>query len=224
MSIVQALIGSVVSSGSGGGGGGYNGSPGPGSGAYQTTWAGSEGWGVQGTPYDPGSGIASIPNPTWGWRRTSAQGYWSYIGIAGNNNPGIFAGDEATYDNYGGFGQTNLSDTYCCEWKGYLQGPFTANFNFLLDSDDVAMFWIGDGALNPEGINPICHTNNGNQLAANSVSLTQGIWYPIRMRFQEWSGDERCQLYFQVANSPNPMYAMSQWTANMGWNINGLGH
>jgi hypothetical protein len=217
MSIVQALIGSIVSNTSGGGGGGvFNGAPNPGSGNYQTTWPGSEGWGIQGMPYDPGSGISEIPNATWGWRRTTEQGIWSN---GGNNNPGIFnAGNSPTYDNYGGFGSTSVSDNYCCEWKGYLRGQFTANFNFLIDSDDVAMFWIGNGALNPEGISPICTSNNSSGLATNSVSLTQGVWYPIRMRYQEWSGFERCQLYFQVANSPNPMYAMSQWQSEMGWN------
>ena len=225
MSIVQTLIGSIVSSTSGGGGGGFLGAPDPGSGAYQTVWGGSEGTPTQGTPYDPGSGIGSIPNATWGWRRTTAQGYWCPVGQATNSNPSIFdfAGAGA-YDNFGGFGTIQLSDTFCCEWKGYLQAPISSNFNFLLDSDDVAMFWIGDGALNPEGVNPICTSNNGSQLASNSVILTQNTWYPIRMRFQEWGGAERCQIYFQVADSPNPLYAMSQWQANMGWNSLTLGY
>lgn len=223
MSIIQTVIGAIGSSGSGGPS--FNGAPTPGSGNYQTTWAGSEGWSVQGTPYDPGSGISSIPNATWGWRRTTEQGYWSYIGSAGNNNSAIFnAGNAGSYDNYGGFGDSDVSDTYCCEWKGYLQAQFTGNFNFLLDSDDVAMFWIGDGALNPDSTAPICHSNNGSHLASNSVSLTGGTWYPIRMRYQEWSGGERCQVYFQVANSPNPMYAMSQWQNEMGWNAGTTGY
>lgn len=207
----------------GGGGGGFNGPPSPGSGSYQTEWPGSAGWGVQGTPYDPGSGIGSIPNQTWGWRRTTEQGIWSAGG--GNDNPSIFnAGNYGSYDNYAGFGTTSVSENYCCEWKGYIQAPFSGNFNFLIDSDDVAMFWIGDGALNPDSYAPQCASNNGNQLNINSVSLTSGIWYPIRMRYQEWSGAERCQLFFQVANSPNPMYAMSQWQYLMGWNQGTLGY
>lgn len=224
MSIIQALVGSIGSSGSGGGGG-YNGTPSPGSGAYNNSWSGSEGWSAQGTPFDPGGGVASISNPTWGWRRTTEQGYWSYIGSAGNNNPNIFnAGNEGSYDNFGGFGDIAFSDTYCCEWKGYIQAPSTGNFNFLLDSDDVAMFWIGNGALNPEGVSPICSSNNGSHLNSNSVSLVSGILYPIRMRYQEWSGNERCQIYFGPVNSANPLYAMSNWQANMSWNADTAGY
>lgn len=227
MSIVQALMGSISggSSGGGGGGGGFNGPPQPGSGNYLTSWAGSEGWGIQGAAYDPGAGIANIPDPTWGWRRTTEQGYWCPIGQTANSNPGIFnAGNFGSYDNYGGFGQIDVSDTYCCEWKGYLQAPGTDTYNFLLDSDDVAMFWIGDGALYPESVNPVCIGNNSSGLNVNSVGLTGGIWYPIRMRYQEWSGAERCQVFFGPVNSANPLYAMSQWQQNMGWNETGLGY
>lgn len=223
MSIIQAFIGAIVSSSSGGGGSGYQGAPGPGTGSYNNYWSGSEGWSAQGTPFDPGGGISAIDNPTWGWRRTTAQGYWSNNG--NNDNPGIFnAGYDATYDNYGGFGTTSLSDFYACEWKGYIRAPSTGSFNFLLDSDDVAMFWIGTAALNPDSNQPLLTTNNGSQLNSNSVSLTSNIWYPIRMRYQEWSGNERCQIYFGPAGSSNPVYAMNNWQDYMGWNINTLGY
>lgn len=221
MPSVQILM--TRSSGGGGGGGGFNGPPNPGSGAYQTEWPDSAGWSTQGMAYDPGSGISSVANPTWGWRRTTEQGSWSYGG--GNDNPNIFlAGTGGAYDNYGGFGTTSVSENYCCEWKGYIQAPATGTFNFLIDSDDVAMFWIGDGALNPEGIAPHCQSNNGSQLNPSSVSLTGGYWYPIRMRYQEWSGAERCQIYFGQVGSGLPLYAMSQWQSQMCWSVNQLGY
>jgi hypothetical protein len=224
MSAAQIIM-ARNTSGGGGGGGGFNGAPAPGSGSYLTEWPGSAGWSAQGSPYYTSGGINSIPNATWGWRRTTEQGYWSNIGQAGNNNPGIFDfGSSPSYDNMGGFGNTSVSNTYCCEWKGYLQAPTTGVYNFLLDSDDVAMFWIGDGALNPEGTNPICSSNNGNHLNTNSEIMTGGMWYPIRMRYQEWSGNERCQIFFGQVGSGTPLYAMSQWQQYLGWNSNTTGY
>lgn len=223
MPMTQILMTAAASQGGGGGGGGYNGAPNPGSGSYLSEWPNSAGWSAQGLVYDPGSGVSSIPNPTWGWRRTTSQGYWSNSG--NNDNPGIFDySTDGAYDNYGGFGTTEVSDIYCCEWKGYLQAPATGVFNFLLDSDDVAMFWIGNGALSPEFNAPLCTSNNGSQLNPNSVSLVGGMWYPIRMRYQEWSGAERCQIFFGQVGSGTPLYAMQSWQQYMGWNQNTLGY
>jgi len=223
MSIVQALIGSIVSSGSGGGGGGFNGSPSPGSGTYQSSWPGSEGWSVQGSPSDPGGGISNVPNWTWGWRRVTYPGQWSYPSSGGNDNPGILSGGEidATYDAYGSFGYTDQSDNYAMEWKGYIKATVTSAYNFLLDSDDVSMFWIGSAALNPDSNSPLVSANNSNQLNGTSVSLTADTWYPIRMRYQEWSGGERCQLFYGPAGSPNTLYSVNHWYTNynaLGWN------
>ena len=47
MSIVQALIGSIVSSTAGGGGGGGGGYPSPGAGFFQASWPDSAGWSAQ---------------------------------------------------------------------------------------------------------------------------------------------------------------------------------
>ena len=227
MSIVQTLIGAIVSSG--GGGGAFNGAPNPGAGSYESYWPGSQGWSVQGSPSDPGNGISSVPNRTWGWRRVTYQGQWSYPGSGGNNNPSLFSGGEtgATYDAYGGFGTVEQSDNYALEWKGYIKATTTAAYNFLIDSDDVAMFWIGSAALNPDSYSPLVSGNNSNQLNNNSVSLTADTWYPIRMRYQEWSGGERCQVYFGPAGTLDPLYSVNWWHVNydaLGWNTSTNGY
>ena len=228
MSIIQAVIGAVVSSGSGGGSS-WNGAASPGAGSYQNSWPGSQGWSVQGSPSDPGNGISSVPNRTWGWRRVTYRGQWSYPGNGGNNNPSLFNGGEteATYDAYGGFGTVEQSDNYALEWKGYIKATTTAAYNFLIDSDDVAMFWIGSAALNPDSYSPLVSGNNSSQLNNNSVSLTADTWYPIRMRYQEWSGGERCQVYFGPAGSSDPLYSVNWWYVNydaLGWNTGTSGY
>ena len=42
--------------------------------------------------------------------------------------------------------------------------------------------------------------------------------YPIRMRYQEWGGGERCQVYAQTTGTSNTLWAMSQYQPSMCWN------
>jgi hypothetical protein len=57
------------------------------------------------------------------------------------------------------------------------------------------MLWIGNAALNPDNSNWICNSGINGGLNAQSPTLTQGRWYPIRIRYQEWSGNEQCGVY-----------------------------
>jgi hypothetical protein len=227
MPISQIIMarGSAGGGGGGGGGGGsYNGSgPTPGQGSYLGAWSGSAGWSAQGTPFDPGNGLASIDNPQPGWMRRIYPGLWSNLGTAGDDVPGLFDGAPTfqEIDVFGSFGQTAIGDNYAMEWKGYIQVFNTGTYNFLIDSDDVAMFWIGSAALNPTFNNKLCYSNNSNQLNPNSVILTTSLYYPIRMRFQEWAGAERCQIFTGLVGSGADLAAMSNWTLRYNGNTQG---
>ena len=210
MSIVQALIGSIVSSSSGGGGGGTY--PSPGGLNYQSQ--GASGFSVLGTPYDPGGAVQGIASVTTGWRRVTSSGYWCNVGSVANDNPGIFQTIlSETNDAYGGFGDTMGADGFAIEWTGYISDSSAAAYwTIYTDSDDVAMFWIGNAAYNPTAENAYVTSNNGTSYPTNSLLLTDGAWYPIRMRFQEWSGAERCQVY--MAAEGGTAYAMlTYWLA-----------
>jgi hypothetical protein len=224
MPISQILLASNTSGG--GGGGSYTGpGPDPGTGDYLTSWAGSADWSAQGSAYNPGGGVASIDNASAGWIRKIYTGQWSISGINGNDNPGIFNGAENhnTVDVYGSFGSTTIGDYYCMEWKGYIQvsNSGTGVYNLLVDSDDVAMFWIGTAALDPNFDNKLLWSNNGNHLNPNSVILSNGLYYPIRMRLQEWAGAERCQLFMGLVGSGVPLNSMSGWTMRHNGNTGG---
>jgi hypothetical protein len=89
------------------------------------------------------------------------------------------------------------------------------------------MFWIGSAALDPDSNFPLITSNNSNQLNSNSVLLTADTWYPIRMRFQEWSGAERCQVFFGPAGTSNPLFSVYYWHNNydaLGWNTGTNGY
>ena len=185
--------------------------PAPGSGAYNTSIPGN--YTQQGTPYDPGNGVSygSIGNGWDGLFRRTYAGIWSNSGS--NDNPSIFNNSPMAVvdaDVYLGFGnQTSTQSNYCMEWKGYIMAPATTYFNFVLESDDVAMFWIGAGARNPDNLSPECVTYNNRVLNTNSVLLTQNVCYPIRVRFQEYTGSEYCQLYMSQENGT--LYAMNSY-------------
>jgi hypothetical protein len=226
VSISQIIIASSNDSGPGGPPPYYGEGPSPGTGSYQYTWSGSENWSPQGTPYDPGSGTSDVTNPQGGWIRRTYSGIWSPEGVASNSNPGLFSGgyNYQTSDSYAGFGSTAVGDWYAMEWKGYFRPPTTATYNFLADSDDICMFWIGNGALNPESYGPLCTSANGNNLNQNSVILDATLWYPVRMRYQEWAGGERCQVYAGPVNSSSPLNAMMAYSSGMCWNGNTAGY
>jgi hypothetical protein len=217
---ISQIIMARGTSGGGGGGGSY---PVPGDGSYQSYWPSSSEFVSQGTPFVVNGGVASIDNPSAGWIRRTYGGQWSIPGINGNDNPSIFNGTVLSTDAdvYGGFGTTSGADNFAMEWKGYIQVFNTGNYNFLIDSDDVAMFWIGDAALDPNFDNKLLWSNNDSDLNANSPNLYSGLYYPVRMRFQEWSGAESCQVYMGLVGSGADLQSMSNWTLRFNGNTGG---
>lgn len=189
MSIIQSIIGTNLTIS--GGGGTY---PEPGSGSY--SFNGGGGFSQVGTAYDPGGALDNVTSPQAGWWRIAVPGTWSNSG--NNDNPSIFqSAVSGIVDTYGGFGFNQLSDNFAMEWKGYIRAYTTATYwNVRIESDDVARFWIGSAALDPDNNDSHAYSNNNTVLNNNSLLLTDGKWYPIRLRFQEWSGAEYCQVYF----------------------------
>jgi hypothetical protein len=206
MPITQILLTATTAQGGGGGGGGGGDTyPLPGSGSY-TSNTGSAG-GVLGFALDPGGGVESVGNSQNGWAYYIKDGRF-------NSDTTFFNGVARTgADTYGGFGFQNLpKDEYAIQWVGYLPVPTTGDYNIYLTSDDLLYFWIGTNALegNYNFNNYHSSTNNSSNYANNSLSLTGGLYYPVRMWFQEWSGAENAQVLFGLAAS-NAL-AMNQYT------------
>lgn len=196
MPITQILLTSIT-------GGVY---PEPGSGTYISNYGGAAG-GVQGTAYDPGGAVGAINNSQAGWAyyikdREFSGDYTFFSGVARTGT-----------DTYGGFGLQSLSrEFYAMQWVGYILVPATGDYNVLLNGDDLVYFWIGTNALegNYNFSNHHHTVNNSSGYNTNSVTLTGGQYYPIRMWFQEYSGDEMAQVLIGPAAS-NAL-AMDQWT------------
>jgi len=173
-----------------------------------------------GTPYNPGGNIATVSNSASGLWRTkydgnftaasnSATATWTY------NFFSTATAIKSIADTYVSWGQqtdgTGLGEhNFSMEWKGYIQVPTTQNYNFYAESDDHIAMWIGSAATGTPADNTrLLGSNNKNMPAnaatagvrgANSVTLTAGQWYPVRVWFSEHTGGCKAQIYAQGAD------------------------
>jgi hypothetical protein len=164
---------------------------------------------TMGTPYAPGGNVSTVSNSVAGlWREKYVGDAWSDSGNQSEFNIAWFADPThgplkgASADIYAGFGlRTNLTNEnhYALMWKGYVQAPASGDFTLWSSTaDDDAIAWIGTAALNPTYANRNAVVTSGDRLRSdNSVTLVAGQWYPIRMVFQEFGGDESFQLFLQ---------------------------
>jgi len=209
MSIIQIIVGAIVSSGAGGGGGGY---PIMGSGSYISN-VGAAAGGVQGTAYDPGGGVPNVLNNVNSWAYYIKDGQFEAPGPSGQDINFFNGVTKTGEDVYGGFGdQAKAAEYYAIQWLGYIYVTNTGDYNINLESDDLLYFWIGTNALagNFTFNNSHVNMNNNGGYNTNSVTLTGGLYYPIRMWFQEWSGNENAQVF--MGSVASAALAMNQWS------------
>lgn len=164
-------------------------------------------FGTRGTPYNPGGNVSSVPNSASGLYRTKYLGnMWSTYGAFSEFDVTWF--DDPTRGpigteiyGYAGFGQrSNLTaeNNYSLMWKAYVEVPTTGTYNIWTSgTDDDAAVWIGTAALTPTYANMNGYASNNRVLSLNSVTLTGGQWYPMRMVFTEFAGFEQCQWFLQ---------------------------
>ena len=181
--------------------------------------------GPNGTPYDPGSGRASINNMDAGlWRRTG-RGDWytgnfatTDMGFLWNGTPIL----QQKADSYVSFGnQVDRATHYSMEWLGYVYIPTTGTYDFCLVSDDQSMMWIGDRAISGyTGSNR--HADSIAQLNPNSALLTGGLYYPIRIWYNEVGGANSMQLFLGQSGSPGTLTSMINWITKHDSNTKGL--
>ena len=140
------------------------------------------------------------PTPTSsfsaGLYKTTYSGYH-------NENPAFFA--TATPTTFGANPATSVQTTtitepssddgsnFSCQWLGYFKPTTTETYTFYLLSDDGSYLWIGANAQS--GFTTAnSNINNGgahgNQEVSGSVSLTAGVYYPIRIQFGEIGGGD----------------------------------
>jgi hypothetical protein len=176
---------------------------------FTTATSGLVAYTVKGTPYDPGGAVASVSNNTAGLYRRKYVGVpMTAAGNTGTWNMSFFSTSTSistpdkevdTLVSFGQRGDLPYEDGYSFEWKGYIYADTTATYNTAITCDDDVVMWIGSAALAPAKTNAHhaqAYINQGQVgYNTNGLTLTGGQYYPVRIWFTEYGGDERFQLF-----------------------------
>ena len=90
-------------------------------------------------------------------------------------------------------------DSYTVEYTGYFFANVTGVWTFFTNSDDGSFLWIGPEATSGyTALNAIVQNggNHGPQERSGTISLTSGIYYPIRILFGEGSSGDNLIVSF----------------------------
>jgi len=153
-----------------------------------------------------GAGLQSRSTSIYvaGLYKTTYAGYHNEV-------PGFFA--TATPTTYGANPATSVQTTtisepgsddgsnFSCQWLGYWCPSTTENHTFYLASDDGSYMWIGANALS--GFTTAnANINNGGAHGAVevsvTVSMTAGVYYPIRIQYGEIGGGDVCEFSYST--------------------------
>ena len=128
--------------------------------------------------------------------KTTYAGYF-------NDVPSFFA--TATPTTYGSNPATSVQTTaiseaatgdgtnFSIQWLGYFLPSTTETYTFFTSSDDASYVWVGSNALTGfTTANAIVNNGgaHGNQERSGTISLTSGVYYPIRIQFGEAGGGD----------------------------------
>ena len=143
-----------------------------------------------------------------GLYKTTYAGYFS-------NVPSFFA--TATPTTYGSNPATSVQTTaiseaatgdgtnFSIQWLGYFLPSTTETYTFFTSSDDASYVWVGSNALTGfTTANAIVNNGgaHGNQERSGTISLTSGVYYPIRIQFGEASGGDVMTFNYSTPTIP----------------------
>ena len=128
-------------------------------------------------------------------------------------NQGYFADDTTWFNLYSPSATTHPTnidigqelnesgqDLYSIQWTGYFSPLSTTIYRFRTYSDDASYFWIGSNAVTSYST-ANCNVDNGglhgsNYVNGTPVSLTSGLYYPIRAQYGENTGGAEMKVEF----------------------------
>ena len=157
-----------------------------------------------------GAGVSIIPDISYtaGLYKTTYAGYF-------NDVVSFFA--TATPTTYGTNPSTSVQTTaiteaasddgsnFSCQWLGYFLPSTTETYTFFTSSDDASYVWVGSNALTGfTTANAIVNNGgaHGNQERSGTISLTSGVYYPIRIQFGEASGGDVMTFNYSTPTIP----------------------
>ena len=157
---------------------------------------------------------------------TYANGLYGkrYVGYFADNvgwfNTATLHGDINQLTQIGNF--TSNDDYYSWQWLGYFKPSSTENYTFYTSSDDASYVWIGANAL--AGFTTAnANVNNGglhgpDEVASSPISLTAGVYYPIRIQFGENEEGDEISFSFSTPTIPKTTQGLGYYYYNSNTN------
>lgn len=99
----------------------------------------------------------------------------------------------------------NTRDGYSVQWIGNFYANVTGTWTFIIGSDDASYLWLGNIALSGYTTANALLNNGGTHSfleVANTITLTAGTFYPIRIQYGELNGDDAIYVAFVQPGNP----------------------
>ena len=128
--------------------------------------------------------------------KTTYAGYYNdVVSFFATATPTTYGTNPATSVQTTAISEAGSDDgsNFSIQWLGYFLPSTTETYTFFTASDDASYVWVGSNALS--GFTTANATvNNGGAHGvvetSGTISLTAGVYYPIRIQFGEASGGD----------------------------------
>jgi hypothetical protein len=157
------------------------------------TWLGTNGYWTSFLPYSAGL------------YKTTYSGYFSdNVSFFATATPASVGGNPATSVQTTSIFEPSQNDgeNFSCQWLGYFKPTTTETYTFFTSSDDASYVWVGENAQTGfTTTNAIVKNGglHGTQERSGTISLTAGVYYPIRIQFGELSGGDVMTFSFSTS-------------------------
>ena len=140
---------------------------------------------------------AIIPiNYNAGLFKTTYAGYFSNVpSFFATATPGTYGTNPATSVQTTAISEAASDDgsNFSCQWLGYFLPSTTETYTFFTASDDASYVWVDSNAVSGFSTGNAVVNNGGAHgvvEASGTISLTAGVYYPIRIQFGEQGGGD----------------------------------
>lgn len=145
-----------------------------------------------------GSGVSIIPDISYtaGLYKTTYAGYFNdVVSFFATATPTTFGANPATSVQTTTISEPSSDDgsNFSVQWLGYFLPSTTETYTFFTTSDDASYVWVGSNAVTGFTTGNAIVNNGGAhapQEASGTISLTAGVYYPIRIQFGEAGGGD----------------------------------
>ena len=145
-----------------------------------------------------GAGVSIIPDISYtaGLYKTTYAGYFNdVVSFFATATPTTYGANPATSVQTTAISEPSSDDgsSFSVQWLGYFLPSTTETYTFFTSSDDASYVWVGSNAVTGFTTGNAIVNNGGAhapQEASGTISLTSGVYYPIRIQFGEAGGGD----------------------------------